>query len=95
MWLVVSANCAYNLNVRITVDPSKNARNIRERGLPFELAAAFVFETANIVADSRREYGESRYIALGWLRGRLHVLCFTETGDGIRVIRSVTQMIER
>jgi uncharacterized protein len=72
--------------VRITFDPGKNARNIRERDLPFELAAAFEFETAYIETDSRREYGEARYVALGWLRERLHVLCFTQTDAGIRVI---------
>lgn len=72
--------------MRITFDPVKNARNIRERDLPFELAAAFEFETAYIETDSRREYGEARYIALGWLGDRLHVVCFTETVDGIRVI---------
>lgn len=36
--------------------------------------------------DTRKEYGETRYIALCYLDGRLHVLCFTETGTGIRVI---------
>ena len=72
--------------MRITFDSSKNERNIRERDLPFELAAEFEFETARIHVDSRREYGETRYVALGNLQGRLHVLCFTETPDGIRVI---------
>ena len=72
--------------MRIAFDPGKNERNIRERNLPFELAAEFEFETAHIQADSRQEYGETRYVALGSLHGRLHVLCFTETPDGIRVI---------
>jgi hypothetical protein len=72
--------------VRVTFDPGKNERNFRERGLSFELAAEFDFETAHVQADSRREYGEKRYVALGNLRRRLHVLCFAETPDGIRVI---------
>jgi len=72
--------------VHITFDPEKNERNIRERGLSFELAAEFEFKTAYIEADSRREYGETRYIALGRLHARLHILCFMETTDGIRVI---------
>lgn len=72
--------------MRITFDPTKNERNIRERNLPFESAAEFDFESALVGADSRQEYGETRYVALGNLRGRLHVLCFTETSDGIRVI---------
>jgi uncharacterized DUF497 family protein len=72
--------------VHISFDPGKNERNIRERGLPFELAAEFDFGNALVQADTRRAYGETRYVALGNLRGRLHVLCFTETQDGIRVI---------
>lgn len=72
--------------MRITFDPDKNERNIRERALSFELVSEFKFETAQIQADARREYGETRYIALGNLHDRLHVLCFTETTDGIRVI---------
>ena len=72
--------------MHITYDPAKNQRNIRERGLPFDLAAEFEFESALIDVDSRREYSETRYVALGWLHGRLHVLCFAETADGIRVI---------
>lgn len=80
------ANCAYNLTVRITFDPDKNERNVRERDLSFERAAEFEFETDHVEADTRREYDETRYVALGWLRDRLHVLCFTELDDGIRVI---------
>jgi uncharacterized protein len=72
--------------VQITFDPQKNERNVRERGLPFELAAEFEFETAHVETDMRRDYGETRYVAIGKLSGRLHVLCFTETSDGIHVI---------
>ena len=70
----------------VTFDPDKNERNIRERDLSFELASEFEFETAYVEVDSRRAYDETRYVALGSLHGRLHVLCFTETADGIRVI---------
>lgn len=72
--------------MRINFDPTKNARNIRERNLQFESAAEFDFENALVQIDARQEYGETRYVALGNLRGRSHVLCFTETPDGIRVI---------
>lgn len=72
--------------MHISFDPSKNERNIRDRGLPFEHAAEFDFETAQIHIDARKAYGETRFVALGRLHGRLHVLCFTETAEGIRVI---------
>ena len=65
---------------------AKNERNVRERNLPFQSAGEFDFENALVQIDVRQEYGERRCVALGNLRGRLHVLCFTETHDGIRVI---------
>lgn len=72
--------------MRVDFDPAKSERNQRERGLPFEQAAEFDFSSALITVDDRHEYGELRYVALGMLGGRLHVLCFTEITYGIRVI---------
>jgi uncharacterized protein len=72
--------------VRITFDPIKNEKNTRDRNLPFELAAMFDFEHAIFSLDNRKDYGETRFVALGLLKDRLHVLCFAETSDGIRVI---------
>ena len=72
--------------MRISYDPLKNERNIRERGLSFESAADFAFDTAMYAVDARHEYGETRFIAIGMLADRLHVLCFAEDHDGIRVI---------
>ena len=72
--------------MRVTYDPAKNERNIRERDLSFELASEFDFGTAYVALDTRREHREERYVALGNLHERLHVLCFTETAEGIRVI---------
>jgi uncharacterized DUF497 family protein len=72
--------------VEISFDPAKNEWNTRERNLPFERAAEFDFETAAFSLDARRDYGEIRLVAVGYLDRRLHVLCFTETATGIRVI---------
>jgi uncharacterized DUF497 family protein len=70
----------------IDFDPSKNDRNIRERGLSFERTGDFDFETAVVRADARKAYPEPRFVALGFLDARLHVLCFTPIAGGIRVI---------
>lgn len=72
--------------MEISFDPAKNARNIELRGLPFERAADFDFETALFSQDARRNYGEVRIRALGLLDGRAHALVFVETPHGIRVI---------
>jgi hypothetical protein len=70
--------------VKISYDPAKNEGNIQERGLSFERAADFDFETAIHLLQVR--HGEARIVSVGYLDGRLHVLCYVETADGIRVI---------
>jgi uncharacterized DUF497 family protein len=72
--------------VKIEFAAAKNAKNILERGLSFEYAAEFDFETAQLVIDNRHDYGETRYRALGFLDHRLHALVFVEIVGGIRVI---------
>ena len=72
--------------MKIEFDPAKNARNIRERDLSFERAVNFNFETAVFLIDDRFDYGEIRHIGIGYLDGRLHILCFVFITDGIRVI---------
>lgn len=36
--------------------------------------------------DTRFEYPERRFVGVGWLDSRLHVICFTPIAGGIRVI---------
>jgi uncharacterized DUF497 family protein len=72
--------------VHIEFDVNKNDTNIRERGLSLERASDFDFDSAIIKRDLRKPYPEVRYVAVGFLDARLHVLCFTPIEDGIRVI---------
>lgn len=70
----------------ITYDKIKNQRNIDERNLPFELANQLDWQSAKIEEDQRFDYGETRYIALGLIKERVHIIVFTQTSNGIRVI---------
>jgi uncharacterized DUF497 family protein len=70
----------------IEFDPAKSNRNARERDLPFDRANDFDFTTASLRIDDRKDYGELRIRAIGFLDDRLHVLVFTEREDNIRVI---------
>jgi uncharacterized protein len=72
--------------MKIEFDAAKNNANVRGRGLPFDRAAEFDFDSAIVEQDSRNDYPEVRYVALGYLESRLHVLCFTGIDGGIRVI---------
>lgn len=71
----------------ITFDAAKNAANIRERGLPFSLVKdEFDWSSALIGEDVRRDYGEQRYEALGYVGQRLHVVVFAWAEGAVRVI---------
>jgi uncharacterized DUF497 family protein len=65
----------------ITFDPAKNARNIAERDLSFERPAELDWETAIVVEDTRRDYGETRLRVLARLDGRLHAVVVTHRAD--------------
>ena len=70
----------------IDFDHNKSARNDQERGLPFTAAAGFDWESAVFQEDTRHEYPERRFVAVGFIGQRLHVMCFTPISGGIRVI---------
>ena len=63
--------------MRITFDPAKRDKTLRERGLDFEDAAIVFAGTTVEVADARRNYGEPRIICYGLLAGRLVVIGYT------------------
>lgn len=74
--------------MHIEFDANKNDANIRDRdrGLSLGRAADFDFDSAIIKRDMCKAYPEVRYVAVGFLDARLHVLCFTPIDGGIRVI---------
>jgi len=67
----------------IEFDLAKNAKNIRERGLPFTLADEFDWTTAMIAPSSR--HGETRFFAIGYIGSRLHALVFSKSGATVRL----------
>jgi uncharacterized DUF497 family protein len=72
--------------MRVTYDNAKNERNVRERGISFDEVYAFDFTTALVTIDTRKDYGEIRMRALGYVGNRLHALCYKDVEGGIRVI---------
>ena len=67
-------------------DPAKNKRNMALRCIPFDLAEQFEWDTALIVEDLRKDYGERRFQALGLIEGRLCALVFTPRAGKVHVI---------
>lgn len=72
--------------MEISYDPAKNAANIAARRPAFDEVGQFDFRTALFVVDDRKDYGETRWRALGLVAERVHALVFVETPTGIRVI---------
>ena len=70
----------------LSFDPQQNERNIAERGLPFALVEEFEWDSALVVEDTRGNYGERRFQALGLTVQRLHALVFTPRAGRFHVI---------
>ena len=67
-------------------DDDKNKANIARHRVAFDEAEQFAWEGALVASDDRQDYRESRFVAVGYVGHRLHVLAFTERGDKVRVI---------
>ena len=67
-------------------DEAKRLVNLELHKLDFMSISDFDWESAWITADTRREYGEDRYIAFGKLKERLTALVFTIRKNNIRIV---------
>jgi uncharacterized DUF497 family protein len=72
--------------MNITYDPAKRARTLAERGLDFVRADEVFTATHRTVPDDRTDYGESRFVTIGWLDERMVVLVWTPRLNACRVI---------
>jgi len=61
--------------MRVTYDPAKSQRNEKDRGLPFALAKDFDWSCALVVEDTREDYNERRYQALGYMTNTCTCWC--------------------
>jgi uncharacterized DUF497 family protein len=67
--------------MRITCNRAKREQTLRERGLDY-LRAKEVFAGPHFTRpDARHDYGEPRFITVGWLDGRLVVFAWTPVGS--------------
>ncbi len=72
--------------MEITFDPAKDAANLAKHGLSLKLASDLDWETAAIKRDDRRDYGEVRYVAVGYIGDRLYFTAYVERDGGYRII---------
>ena len=81
--------------MRFEWDDAKNALNIEKHALDFA-DAKDIFQSPMLTAlDTRYDYGEERWIGIGFLKGRIVTVVFTKPGrDTIRVI-SLRKAVKR
>jgi uncharacterized DUF497 family protein len=74
--------------VKIEFDLAKDRANGTRHGMSLRAAEGFDWDTALEREDDRFDYGEVRFVALGLIGDRLHVLVFTEGSheDAMRAI---------
>ena len=70
----------------IEFDEAKRAETIKARGLDMARAADVFAGATLTVEDDRHDYGEVRYITIGFLDEAMVVLVWTRRNDGQRII---------
>lgn len=84
--------------MKITFDPAKDVVNIAKHGVSMALADQFEWDTAVIWFDDRKNYGETRMCAIGYIGLRLFFVVFVDREDIRRIIglrKSNKREIER
>ena len=71
--------------MHITCDPAKRRKTLADRGLDFQDAAEVFAGPTLEVEDRRQDYGETRILCFGYLRGRLVVVGYTPRGTARHV----------
>ncbi len=68
-------------------DEAKRLINLEKHGVDFVDAPEMWAGSMLVAEDARREYGESRYVGMGRIQGRLMVVVYTQRSVNIvRVI---------
>lgn len=67
-------------------DDAKDVRNGAVHGVEFSAIYDFDWITAITAVDDRRDYGETRFISIGFIQGRLYVCVYTQRREACRII---------
>lgn len=67
-------------------DEQKRLANFIRHKIDFADAVNFEWDTAIETLDDRFDYGEERWVALGFIDGRLYVMVYAFRSPNIRII---------
>ncbi len=84
MTIIIDGNTI--LRVRITFDQVKDAANLDKHGVSLALADELDWNAAVVWEDRRRDYGETRFVALAPHARRLFCVAFTQRAGMRRII---------
>ncbi|HYS66934.1 MAG TPA: BrnT family toxin [Paraburkholderia sp.] len=77
----------YRCCVRFEWDEAKNQINIRKHGIDFTDAIDVFNHPVLAALDQRNDYGEERWVALGWMAAIVGVVVYVERDmDVVRII---------
>lgn len=67
-------------------DEQKRTANKARHRVDFLVVVDFDWDSALVAPDDRNDYGEERFVSIGPINGRLHILIFTRREAAVRVI---------
>ena len=70
----------------IEFDPAKRLATLADRGLDMADAAEVFADAVLTVSDTRLDYGEDRFMTVGYLKGRMVIVIWTMRGTSRRII---------
>ncbi|MBU6165900.1 MAG: BrnT family toxin [Alphaproteobacteria bacterium] len=70
----------------IEYDDGNRAQTLANRGLDFHDPPRLFSGTSVTLRDDRRDYGEPRWLAYGWIAGRAVAMVWTQRGEKRRII---------
>ncbi|MGH8477807.1 MAG: BrnT family toxin [Methylococcales bacterium] len=72
--------------MKLSWDEAKRQRTLAERGLDFADAVQVLSGLRETFADLRRDYGEPRFVTVGFLRSRMVVVVHSPRGDTTHIV---------
>jgi uncharacterized protein len=87
--------CKYNSKMKFEWHEGKNKINIEKHGADFADAHEIFERTMLINQDNRMNYGENRFIGVGYIKSRLMVIIFTRREPNIIRIISLRKANKR
>lgn len=72
--------------MEIEFDPAKRVMTLAERGLDMARAGELFDEDHLTIIDNRKDYGEDRFMSVGFIDTRMVFIAWTRRCEAVRII---------